>query len=40
MTSVLHWQVFPQTAGVKVKAELKGNEFPLGVPVKTQVPHS
>jgi hypothetical protein len=40
MIFVLHWQLFPQSAGAKVKAELKGNSFPVGVPVKAQVPHS
>jgi hypothetical protein len=40
MTSLVQSQFFPQLAGLKVKAELRGNEFPVGVPVKTQVPHS
>src|SRR5713226_6847348 len=40
ITSCVHSQLFPQLAGVKVKAEDNGKLFPVGVPVNTQVPHS
>jgi hypothetical protein len=40
MTSSVQSQDLPQVAGVNVKAELTLNEFPCGVPVNAQVPHS
>src|SRR5450755_1588531 len=40
MTSSVQSQALPQVAGVNVNAELTLNEFPCGVPVNAQVPHS
>src|ERR1700735_1683117 len=40
MTSWLQSQFLPQSLGLNVNAEDKGNAFPVGVPVKTQLPHS